>query len=156
MGGGVNPDSLIKPKLPDFQITQKGTFDTTIWMLMPQGWLGMDSLYHLCPPILPCTLHCTIVWRQVRFPELAVRSINFLLHIWHWVLLRLALNFCTGFSQVQVHVNRRSSEAMNGEDLLYLYIAHLFWYAPAFKKLPLYPFFTLVEVMRITGSLNFS
>ena len=79
-----------------------------------------------------------------------------LLHSWHWVLLWLALNFCTEFSQVQVHVNRRSIEAMNGEYLLYLYIAHLFWYAPAFKKLPLHPFFTLVEVMRITGSLNFS
>ena len=25
------------PNLPDFQITQKGTFDTTILMLMPQG-----------------------------------------------------------------------------------------------------------------------
>ena len=46
-----------------------------IWMRMPHGWLGMDSLYHLCPPILTCTLYQTIVWRpQVRFPEPAVRQ----------------------------------------------------------------------------------
>ena len=88
-------------------------------------------------------------WRGILSPTR-------LLHSWHRVLLWLALNFCTEFYQVQVHVNRRSIEAMNGKDLLHLYIAHLFWYAPAFKKLPLFPFFTLVEVMRITGSPNFS
>ena len=88
-------------------------------------------------------------WRGILSPTR-------LLHSWHRVLLWLALNFCTEFYQVQVHVNRRSIEAMNGKDLLHLYIAHLFWYAPAFKKVPLFPFFTLVEVMRITGSPNFS
>ena len=31
------PVHLLSPNLPDFQIIQKGTFDTTIWMLMPQG-----------------------------------------------------------------------------------------------------------------------
>merc|ERR1712218_34720 len=37
-GGGSTPVPFLSPNLPDSQITQKWTFDTTIWPNMDQIW----------------------------------------------------------------------------------------------------------------------